>query len=527
MLREELQLDSSSNELPLDILSQVINSGAIDSYHELKNSEDSENFAKYVKNISHINLECVTSEMLADFLASDLGENENWVDLAIELKSAEMIKKLGDRAIERIISEDDPELFSLIECDCIEEVFRRNKYRIAMSLRDERVAKVSDEFTGSGEFTVIEDGIKEIPNKAFCQRRDLKYVIIPSTVTVVRYASFAQCSSLKSITIPQSTVRIEGMSFFECSSLTSVTIPSAVNSVGLSAFLRCRNLEKVDVLSPVAKIWDAAFRKCSRLRSVTISGEVVGRVSYRLMVVTDSTLMGVGFEDSECEINGIPFEAYDDLTEFDIPSSVTRIGEYAFYMTPFLESVTIPASVTRISSMAFFGCEALKSITIPESVREIHSGTFIACSSLESITVPGSVSYIGGHVFYDCKSLKEISIPGEITGRVDSKLMVVLNGVLTGIDVSSESCAINGVPFRKYRKTTAFVVPPSVTCIGKEAFEGCKSLESIVIPPSVTKIEMMAFEECESLLSVTIPESVKSIDEEAFPKWTLQHRKQN
>ena len=105
--------------------------------------------------------------------------------------------------------------------------------------------------------------------------------------------------------------------------------------------------------------------------------------------------------------------------------------------------------------------------------------------------------------------------------------MIVLNGVLTGIDVSNESCAINSVPFRKYRKTTAFVVPPSVTCIGKEAFEECESLESVVIPPSVTKIKMMAFEGCESLLSVTIPESVKSIDKEAFPKWTLQHHEQN
>ena len=58
---------------------------------------------------AHIDYECVTGEMLKDFLGSELGED--WVDLSIELKFKELSKKVAERAI----SNDDAELFTLIE----------------------------------------------------------------------------------------------------------------------------------------------------------------------------------------------------------------------------------------------------------------------------------------------------------------------------------------------------------------------------------------------------------------------------
>lgn len=65
----------------------------------------------------------------------------------------------------------------------------------------------------------------------------------------------------------------------------------------------------------------------------------------------------------------------------------------------------------------------------------------------------------------------------------------------------------------KYKGNETKVVIPSntsgysITCIGKFAFMGCKSLESITIPESITRIDYGAFSNCTSLKSVTMTNS--------------------
>ncbi len=56
----------------------------------------------------------------------------------------------------------------------------------------------------------------------------------------------------------------------------------------------------------------------------------------------------------------------------------------------------------------------------------------------------------------------------------------------------------------------------SVTTIGEDAFEGCKSLTEVTIPNSVTTIGGDAFYGCKSLTEVTIPNSVTTIGSSAF-----------
>ena len=60
------------------------------------------------------------------------------------------------------------------------------------------------------------------------------------------------------------------------------------------------------------------------------------------------------------------------------------------------------------------------------------------------------------------------------------------------------------------------IIPESVTKIGNDAFDRCRSLESITIPESVEEIGECAFYNCESLKSVTLPESITKIGESAF-----------
>ena len=120
------------------------------------------------------------------------------------------------------------------------------------------------------------------------------------------------------------------------------------------------------------------------------------------------------------------------ITNFDFPTGVTSIGEYAFYETG-LTSLVIPNSVTSIGEYAFQFCENLTTVTwnpsenatigegafaysgltsfdIPTKVSRIEDSTFFAASDLVTATIPNSVTFIGTLAF-SMTGLTSIRIP--------------------------------------------------------------------------------------------------------------------
>ena len=74
-----------------------------------------------------------------------------------------------------------------------------------------------------------------------------KSVIIPDSVTEIKFRAFEGCTSLNSITIPNSVTSIEIGAFSECKSLNSITISSSVTNIGHWAFDNCTNLTNLSV----------------------------------------------------------------------------------------------------------------------------------------------------------------------------------------------------------------------------------------------------------------------------------------
>ena len=67
---------------------------------------------------------------------------------------------------------------------------------------------------------------------------------------------------------------------------------------------------------------------------------------------------------------------------YEIPNSVTTIGDYAFLLygnNKSLTSIMIPNSVKSIGKSAFRGCVGLVSVNIPSSVNRIGEGAFFGC----------------------------------------------------------------------------------------------------------------------------------------------------
>ena len=87
----------------------------------------------------------------------------------------------------------------------------------------------------------------------------------------------------------------------------------------------------------------------------------------------------------------------------------SSIGAFSSCGANFI-SIIIPSSVTTIGDNAFYECRSLKSINIPKEVKTIGTSAFDWCKGLTSVTIPGSVSRIGNSVFMFCSRLKSVKL---------------------------------------------------------------------------------------------------------------------
>ena len=213
-------------------------------------------------------------------------------------------------------------------------------------------------------------------------------------VTTIEECAFSFCYSLTSVTIPDSVTTIGSSAFHECTSLTSVNIGDSVTTIGDCAFFYCVSLTSVNIPESVTTIGNAAFAICKSLREFTGKYAADGG---RCLII-DNTIIAYA------EASG---------TTYNIPDSVTTIGNDAFAYCDSLTSVNIGDSVTTIGYYAFYDCYSLTSVTIPDSVTNILYAAFSACYNLVKVccqsTTPPSVEYWA----FGMNDELQIYVPGE------------------------------------------------------------------------------------------------------------------
>lgn len=331
---------------------------------------------------------------------------------------------------------------------------------------------------------------------------------------------------LVSYTIPDTVTVICDEAFDQCSRLTSLTIPDSVTTIGANPF---RELTlQLDNRSPLFYVVD----------NVLFTADKSQLIAYC------STQTSYSIPTSVTSIGDNAFYKCSRLASLTIPNSVTSIGYGAFYKCSRLASLTIPNSVISIGHWAFEGCSSLTSLTIPKSVTMIGVNAFrnltlqlenqsphfyvennvlftadknqlIAYYSPQtSYRIPPSVTSIGYGAFSWCSRLTSLTIPSSVTSIGDSAFSWCWS--LTSLTIPNSVTSIGNETFRKCSSLTSLTIPNSVTAIGNKAFLYCESLTSLTIPDSVTSIGNEAFYRCESLTSLTIPDSVTSIGDHAF-----------
>ena len=368
-----------------------------------------------------------------------------------------------------------------------------------------------------------------------------------SQLTSIGDSAFTACSSLTSITILEGVTSIGSSAFEDCSSLTSVTIPKSVTSIGSSAFEDCSSLTSITIPSNVTSIGNYAFRDCYKLVEVY---DLTG--SEGLKITKGSTGNGhVGYYAVEIKkeegVTGIyytgdnnEFVMYKDLNgnhylvdyqgqggNISLPTFDDRtysIKSYAFYENLTITSIEISSSVTSIGEYAFYYCHMLVEVYDLTG----SEGLNITAGSEDN----GYVGYYADYVYTDINTPLVQKAVEDYTFYYNNNIMYLLSYTgsekelkLPSIDEVKKVFGDFGVTYeiREYAfyentNITSVVIPEGVTSIGSYAFYNCSSLETVGFKENstLTSIGEEAFYRCNSLTSITIPDSVTSIERFAF-----------
>ena len=359
----------------------------------------------------------------------------------------------------------------------------------------------------------------------------LAIIIIPNVVDAADGDTFT-VDGLKYKVLTETTVEVTG---FETES-TSIVIPTSVTNVAENykvssiadrAFLNNDFAEEITIPSSVESIDKNVFMNCSKLTEIKVDTDNAKYTAEN----------GVLFNKNKTEIISYP-EGKTETT-YEVPNSVIKIGDYAFWKSS-LTSIELSNSVTTIGNGAFMFCEELKTINIPDSVTTIDSFAFCYCRALTSIEIPNSVTTIGESAFEECDALVSIKIPNSLTEISDR--MVYGCNLLENVTIPDTIRSIGENAFSlcksleeieipnsvneikdgafSYTKIETINIPYGVKSIGTATFYECSKLKDIEIPSTVTSIGMNAFWGCISLTELTIPYSVTSIGENAFGNCT-------
>ncbi len=290
----------------------------------------------------------------------------------------------------------------------------------------------------------------------------LLYIIIGILASPKTYAATTEDGLFDYLKMYDNNTQTYIIKITKCNDIgeTNIIIPSLIDEcevkiIGEDAIPWANKIETLYIPETITLIEDGAFNRSLNMEEISVN---VNNNNY-------CSENGILFNKEKTEI--IHYPAKKEDTSYQIPSSVTIIGDSCFYACGKLTNVNIPSNVVEIKRNAFKECYSIQEITLPQGLITLGEGAFSGASQLKQITIPNGIKKIEAETFEGCLALENV------------------------------------------------VMHDSMTSIGRRAFEYCYKLDNVEIPDSVTVIESAAFCNCR-FEEIVIPYGVKSIKNQAF-----------
>ncbi|MBQ8292247.1 MAG: leucine-rich repeat domain-containing protein [Bacilli bacterium] len=241
--------------------------------------------------------------------------------------------------------------------------------------------------------------LKSIGEKAFYQCSYITSIVLPEGLNEVGASAFGNIASLRTVTLPSTLIKIPGNCFRDCSNLTTINFHDKLEYIGTNAFLNCKKLNNVVLPDSLRTINDSAFSSCSGLSTIDLGNgvESIGNSAFNatkltsLHIPASVTTLGSGttadiFGSTETitEItvdennqyfssdNGVLYNKQKTIlikyptaktdTSYVLEEGVSEIAYRAFYYSTNITLITIPSSLTKIGNQAFYNNTSLTNV---------------------------------------------------------------------------------------------------------------------------------------------------------------------
>jgi hypothetical protein len=294
----------------------------------------------------------------------------------------------------------------------------------------------SVKYIGNGAFAycdrisevVLSEGLDSIGMDAFFGCWNLYYITIPSTVRHIGRYAFCE-TNIQYVTFdgdvpPVMEYEVWGWDHYRemlwtvpCGALEayqSLDIHNTYYNIYIEN--ACIGGECGDALT-----W--TYDEETHELAITGTGEMYDYVVWTPWYDYTSAISTIVLEEGMSYIGTDAFMGCKYVKSIAIPASVEKIGDSAFEGCRMLAELTFAegSTLTEVGNWAFYNCHGLQTVVLPEGVTTVGEAAFYGCSHLKELVLPASMAYVAESGFGDCEGLKKMTVKAMVPPTVEAR----------------------------------------------------------------------------------------------------------
>ncbi len=359
-------------------------------------------------------------------------------------------------------------------------------------------------------------GYSATPKGALTLPTEVTYQETTYAVDGVLESAFQGLARVTSLTAGENIKYIGPSAFKSCGMLRSATL-KGVEVIDATAFQKCASLATLTISSPsLREIGDEAFGECAKLTggfdipsTVTVIGDNPWYSCSGLTAINApenssayKTVDGILYDNTGSRLISYPCGKTD--TAFTVPATVKTLGVSSLRGAKFT-AITLPAGIETLDSLCLYSSK-LTSLSIPASVTKIGVKAITCSFGLTDLQVAAAnASYKADGGYLMTKDGRRILFSYLRQGAVT---------IPEGVE------RIDDYTFMSMTGITSATLPASLRTLGEIAFYQCTGLTEVNLGSGIATIGRMCFQGCTGLTSVSFPASMRHLGKQAFTNCT-------